>query len=205
MRILKVLLGVGTGFPACIAVVTMRPCEGRGNRQARSAGNRAGTRRRIHIGLSDRHTAARGPHDGFCDLPFINLLEGTWNSPRGRMAERTHPDRRRNPEEIIVLRKPKSPSMVGYIFAKSAEGKPVVTKPSLRGHFDEAYPKAIYRFDRLLRHATGSISSPRCKGVALCWINCWRTNRRDALAGGGLYVADRIFNPCCGYTAGGRR
>ena len=51
--------------------------------------------------------------------------------------------------------------MVGYIFAKSAEGKPVVTKPSLRGHFDEAYPKAIYRFDRLLRHATGLDCQPQ--------------------------------------------
>ena len=41
------------------------------------------------------------------------------------------------------------------------KGSLFVTKLSLRGHFDEAYPKAIYRFDRLLRYATGLDFQPQ--------------------------------------------
>jgi len=50
---------------------------------------------------------------------------------------------------------------VGYLFeAKVGAGRLLVTSLRFRGHFDEAYPEAIYLFDRLLRYATGADFAP---------------------------------------------
>ena len=50
---------------------------------------------------------------------------------------------------------------MGYVFeAKVGAGRLLVTSLRFREHFDEAYPEAIYLFDRLLRYATGADFSP---------------------------------------------
>ena len=59
------------------------------------------------------------------------------------------------------LSKNKSLSRVGYIFeARVGKGSLLITTLGLRAHFDEAYPEAIYLFDRLLRYATGPEFQP---------------------------------------------
>ena len=50
---------------------------------------------------------------------------------------------------------------MGYVFeAKVGAGRLLVTSLRFREHFDEAYPEAIYLFDRLLRYATGAAFAP---------------------------------------------
>ena len=59
------------------------------------------------------------------------------------------------------LSKSKDLSRVGYVFeAKVGAGRLLVTSLRFREHFDEAYPEAIYLFDRLLRYATGADFAP---------------------------------------------
>jgi beta-galactosidase len=109
------------------------------------------------------HPALRGyPHDGFCDLQFFNLLEGAWNFPLDAWPKELTPIAGGIRTRSSFLSKQKSLSRVGYIFeTKVGKGSLLVTTLSLREHFDEAYPEAIYLFDRLLRYATGPKFQPR--------------------------------------------
>ncbi len=45
--------------------------------------------------------------------------------------------------------------------AGAGEGRLLVTTLRLRDHLDEAYPEAVYLFDRLLRYVAGPAFDPR--------------------------------------------
>ena len=109
------------------------------------------------------HPALRGyPHDGFFDLQFFNLLEGAWNFPLDDWPKEFTPIAGGIRTGASFLSKHKGLSQVGYIFeARVGKGSLLVTTLSLREHFDEAYPEAIYLFDQLLRYATGSDFKPQ--------------------------------------------
>ena len=136
----------------------------RGQTQARSevaffpaAGGALGTMLRDHPALLGF------PHEGFADLQFYNLMDGAVPLPLDRWT---------GLQPIVggirttagFLSKSKDLSRVGYVFeAKVGAGRLLVTTLRFREHFDEAYPEAIYLFDRLLRYATSAAFAPARK------------------------------------------
>ncbi|MPY86976.1 MAG: hypothetical protein GEU99_03550 [Luteitalea sp.] len=108
------------------------------------------------------HPALDGfPHDGFCDLQFYNLLDGGVPFPLDEWPKDFQPIVGGTRTTTGFLSKSKDLSRVGYIFeARIGEGRLMVTTLRLREHLDEAYPEAIYLFDRLLRYATGRDFAP---------------------------------------------
>lgn len=108
------------------------------------------------------HPALEGfPHDGFCDLQFFNLLEGAWNFPLDRWPKPLAPIAGGVRTTSSFLSKHKDLSKTGYIFeVKAGKGRLLVTTLRLREHLDDAYPEAVYLFDRLLRYASGSAFQP---------------------------------------------
>ncbi len=109
------------------------------------------------------HRALEGfPHDGFGDLQFYNVLEGAVPFPLDGWPTDLQPIVGGIRTTASFLSKLKNLSRVGYVFeAKVGEGRLLVTTLRIREHFDEAYPDAIYLFDRLLRYASGDRFTPR--------------------------------------------
>ncbi len=108
------------------------------------------------------HPALAGfPHDGFFDLQFFNLLEGAWNFPLDRWPTTLRPIAGAVRTTSSFLSKHKALSKTGYIFeVKAGKGRLLVTTLRLREHLDDAYPEALYLFDRLLRYASGPDFQP---------------------------------------------
>ncbi len=108
------------------------------------------------------HPALQGfPHEGFADLQFFNLIDGAVPLPLDRWAAGLVPLMGGIRTTAGFLSKSKDLSRVGYVFeAKVGAGRLLVTSLRFREHFDEAYPEAIYLFDRLLRYATGPDFAP---------------------------------------------
>jgi hypothetical protein len=108
------------------------------------------------------HPALDGfPHEGFCDLQFYNLLEGAWNFPLDRWPKSLVPMVGGVRTTSSFLSKRKDLSRTGYVFAvKAGKGRLLVTTLRLRENLDEAYPEAVYLFDRLLRYASGPSFEP---------------------------------------------
>lgn len=134
----------------------------RGQTQARSevaffpaAGGALGTVLRDHPALQGF------PHEGFADLQLINLMDGATPLPLDRWATDLKPVMGGIRTTAGFLSKSKDLSRVGYVFeSKVGSGRLLVTSLRFREHFDEAYPEAIYLFDRLLRYATGPEFAP---------------------------------------------
>jgi beta-galactosidase len=108
------------------------------------------------------HPALDGfPSDGFCDLQCYSLLEGAWNFPLDRWPKSLTPIAGGVRTTSSFLSKKKDLSRTGYIFeVKSGAGRLLVTTLRLRDQLDEAYPEAVYLFDRLLRYASGPAFHP---------------------------------------------
>lgn len=113
--------------------------------------------------LLRKHPALEGfPHDGYCDLQFFNLLEGAWNLNLDRWPQSLVPIAGGLRTTASFLAKQKPLSKTGYIVeARVGQGRLLVTTLRLRDHLDEAYPEAMYLFDRLLRYSTGSRFDPQ--------------------------------------------
>jgi beta-galactosidase len=134
----------------------------RGQTQARSevaffpaAGGALGTVLRDHPALQGF------PHEGFADLQLINLVDGAIPLPLDRWAIGLRPVMGGIRTTAGFLSKVKNLSRVGYVFeAKVGAGRLLVTSLRFREHFDEAYPEAIYLFDRLLRYAASADFTP---------------------------------------------
>ncbi|MGH9371720.1 MAG: glycoside hydrolase family 2 TIM barrel-domain containing protein, partial [Vicinamibacterales bacterium] len=109
------------------------------------------------------HPALQGfPHDGFGDLQFYNLMEGAAPFPLDSWPTSYQPIVGGIRTTAGFLSKVKNLSRVGYVFeARVGAGRLLVTTLRLREHFDEAYPEAIYLFDRFLRYASGGQFAPR--------------------------------------------
>lgn len=117
--------------------------------------------------LSDHPALAGFPHDGFCDLQFFNLLEGAWNFPLDRWPTSLRPIVGSVRTTSSFLSKHKALSKTGYIFeVKSEKGRLLVTTLRLREHLDDAYPEAVYLFDRLLRYTSGLGFQPATEASA---------------------------------------
>ncbi|HET8546533.1 MAG TPA: hypothetical protein VFL57_00940, partial [Bryobacteraceae bacterium] len=102
-----------------------------------------------------QHPALNGfPHDGMFDLQFYNLLEGAWSFSIDQWPKEVVPIAGGIRTTSSFLSKTKNLSKVGYIVeAKVGQGKLLMTTLRIREHLDEAFPEAIYLFDRLLRYA----------------------------------------------------
>ena len=111
------------------------------------------------------HPAFRGfPTEGFADLQFFNLLDGAVPLPLDRWTGGLVPIMSGIRTTAGFLSKSKDLSRVGYVFdAKVGKGRLLVTTLRFRAHFDEAYPEAIYLFDRLLRYATSPDFAPKAE------------------------------------------
>ncbi|MCC7342066.1 MAG: hypothetical protein IT170_13370 [Bryobacterales bacterium] len=115
--------------------------------------------------LLRNHPALEGfPHDGYCDLQFFNLLEGAWNLPLDRWPQSIVPIAGGIRTTASFLAKQKPLSKTGYVVElKVGKGRLLITTLRLRDHLDEAYPEALYLFDRLLRYATGPEFNPEAE------------------------------------------
>ncbi|MCZ2075639.1 MAG: hypothetical protein LC130_11655 [Bryobacterales bacterium] len=108
------------------------------------------------------HAALKGmPHEGMFDLQFYNLVEGGWSLPLDDWPRELVPIAGGIRTTSSFLSKRKNLSRTGYIFeAKAGRGSLLVTALTIREHLDEAYPEAVFLFDRLLRYASGSEFRP---------------------------------------------
>ncbi|MCC7155345.1 MAG: hypothetical protein IT161_12285, partial [Bryobacterales bacterium] len=104
---------------------------------------------------------------GYCDLQFFNLLEGAWNLNLDRWPQSLVPIAGGLRTTASFLAKQKPLSKTGYIVeAKVGQGRLLVTTLRLREHLDEAFPEAVYLFDRLLRYAAGPHFTPQTEVAA---------------------------------------
>ncbi len=112
--------------------------------------------------IIENHPALSGfPHDGFCDLQFFNLLEGARNFSLDRWSPRIQPILGAVRTRSSFLSERKDLSTIGYILeARAGDGRLLVTTLRLEEVLDEAYPEAVFLFDRLLRYASGPQFSP---------------------------------------------
>ncbi|MGH9371666.1 MAG: glycoside hydrolase family 2 protein [Vicinamibacterales bacterium] len=108
------------------------------------------------------HPALHGfPHQGFGDLQFFNLMDGAVPLPLDKWVSGFQPIMGGIRTTAGFLSKSKDLSRVGYVFeARVGAGRLLVTSLRFREHLDEAFPEAIYLFDRLLRYATGADFAP---------------------------------------------
>jgi beta-galactosidase len=120
-----------------------------------AAGGALGTVIRDHPALQDF------PHEGFCDLQFYNLMEGSAPFPLDALG---------NVTPIIggiltkagFLSKVKELSRVGYIFeAKVGEGRLLVTSLRIGPQLDDEHPEAVFLCDRLLRYCDSGEFQPQ--------------------------------------------
>jgi hypothetical protein len=102
------------------------------------------------------------PHEGYFDLQFYNLLEGGWSFPVDNWPQELEPIAGGIRTTSSFLSKMKNLSKTGYIVeAKVGAGKLLITTLRLRENLDEAYPEAVYLFDRLLRYAASPAFAPQ--------------------------------------------
>jgi len=108
------------------------------------------------------HAALRGfPHEGFCDLQFHNLQEGASSYSLDDYPKEMVPLVGGIQTTTGFLSKTKNLSKVGYVIeTKAGRGKLLMSTLRIRENFDEAYPEAIFLFDRLLRYAVGPDFNP---------------------------------------------
>jgi len=113
--------------------------------------------------IVEEHPALKGfPHEGYGDLQFFNLLEGSWNFSLDRWPLTLTPIFGAVRTQSSFLSERKELSRIGYIFeTKVGEGRLLVTTLRIEELLDEAYPEAIYLFDRLLRYSTSAGFLPR--------------------------------------------
>ena len=120
-----------------------------------AAGGALGTVVRDHLALGGV------PHDGFGDLLFFNLMDGAVPVPLDSWPTALKPIVGGIRTTSSFLSTSKDLSRVGYAFdVKVGSGRLLVTSLRFREHFDEAYPEAIYLFDRMLRYAAGGEFAP---------------------------------------------
>jgi beta-galactosidase len=112
--------------------------------------------------MVQEHPALAGfPHEGLADLQFFNLVDGAQPLPLDTWKAGYEPIVGGIRTTTSFLSKSKDLSRVGYVFeARVGQGRLLVTSLRFREHFDEAYPEAIYLFDRLLRYAIGGDFAP---------------------------------------------
>ena len=106
--------------------------------------------------------ALRGfPQEGMFDLQFFNLLQGARNFPLDKWPRELQPIAGAIRTTSSFLSKSKKLSRTGYIFeARVGKGRLLVSTLRIRENFDEAYPEAMFLFDRLFRYATGNEFNP---------------------------------------------
>ena len=106
--------------------------------------------------------ALRGfPQEGMFDLQFFNLLQGARNFPLDKWPRELQPIAGAIRTTSSFLSKSKKLSRTGYIFeARVGKGRLLVSTLRIRENFDEAFPEAMFLFDRLIRYATGSEFNP---------------------------------------------
>ena len=109
------------------------------------------------------HPALKGfPHDGFPDLQFYNLLEGGSQFRSEGLEDPTfsfvpvisglNMTRERDTNALAYF---------ALLFeAKVGAGKLLLTTLNIRQNLDDAFPEAIYLFDRLLRYAASDEFNP---------------------------------------------
>ncbi|MCW5983029.1 MAG: hypothetical protein KIT09_33380 [Bryobacteraceae bacterium] len=114
------------------------------------------------------HPALRGfPHDGFFDLQFYNLMEDGWSLSLDQWPQEIAPIAGGIRTTSAFLSKKKNLGKVGYIVeAKVGKGRLLVTTLAIRERLDEAYPEAVFLFDRLLRYASGPEFQPSAEAGA---------------------------------------
>lgn len=101
------------------------------------------------------------PNNGFADLQFENLLNGSSPLPIDGWPADLTPILGAIRTTSGFLSKQKGLSRTAYIFEAQVDGgKLLVTAPGLWNHYDETHPAAIYLFDRLLRYATSDGFAP---------------------------------------------
>ena len=106
--------------------------------------------------LQDHALWSGFPHDGLFDLQFYNLMEGAWSLSLDKWPKEIVPIAGSIRTTSSFLSKKKSLSKVGYIVeAKAGRGSLLITTLAIREHLDEAYPEAVFLFDRVLRYASG--------------------------------------------------
>ena len=95
------------------------------------------------------------------DLQFFNLVQGAWNLPIDRWPHELQPIAGAIRTTSSFLSKSKKLSKTGYVFeAHVGQGKLLVSSLRIKENFDEAYPEAMFLFDRLIRYATGDEFNP---------------------------------------------
>jgi beta-galactosidase len=109
-----------------------------------------------------QHPALQGfPHQGYFDLQFFNLMEGGWNFAIDDFPNEFEPIAGSIRTTSSFLSKQKELSRTGYLFEANVEGGGLlVSTLAVREHLDEAYPEAVFLFDRLLRYVSGPQFKP---------------------------------------------
>jgi hypothetical protein len=111
--------------------------------------------------VSEPSALGNFPNDGFCDLQFYSLLDGTTPIPLDAWPTELTPIVGAIRTASGFLSKEKNLSRAGYIFEfRAGGGSLLVTSPGLWDHYDDAHPEAVYLFDRLLRYASSSSFAP---------------------------------------------
>jgi hypothetical protein len=112
--------------------------------------------------ISEPAALGNFPNDGFCDLQFYNLVDGTSPFPLDAWPTELTPIVGDIRTASGFLSREKSLSRSGYIFEiRAGGGSLLVTSPGFWDHYDDAHPEAIYLFDRLLRYASSDSFTPK--------------------------------------------
>lgn len=111
------------------------------------------------------HPALRGfPHGAFCDLNFFNLLEGSGAVPLENLGNGELPIIGGIRTAAGWLSETKDLARVAQMFeARVGRGRLLATTLRIRENFDEAFPEAVYLFDRLLRYALSPEFAPKAE------------------------------------------
>jgi hypothetical protein len=109
------------------------------------------------------HPALRGfPHGEFCGLGFYNLIEGSRAVSLDNLGKGASPIIGAVMTGAGWLSEKKDLVRVAQLFeARVGRGRLLATTLRVRENFDEAYPEAIYYFDRLLRYALSDEFDPK--------------------------------------------
>jgi beta-galactosidase len=110
------------------------------------------------------HPALQGfPHEGFCDLQFHNLMQGTAPFPLDAFPK-VDPVIGGIRTKTGFLSKVKELSRVGYVFeAKVGAGRLLVTTLRIGPQLDDAHPEAVFLCDRLLRYCDSGEFQPQAE------------------------------------------
>jgi hypothetical protein len=111
--------------------------------------------------IPDSAALGNFPNQGFADLQFYNLLNGTSPIPLDAWPAELKPIVGAIRTTSEFLSQQKGLSRVGYVFqARVSGGELLVSSPGLWNHYDDLHPEAIYLFDRLLRYASSDNFAP---------------------------------------------